>query len=62
MSINTKKLEEEATRILRANGFTKTGRDLNKEKADAKSDPKPEFAWEPKGGIHFFPRAAYHYG
>lgn len=60
MSINTKELEEEATRILRANGYTKTGRDLRKERADAESNPKPGFICKPKVGS-FYPRVAYHH-
>lgn len=56
-----KELELEATNFLRSHGFTKTGRDIKKERVDKKNDPKPNFVWG-KRGITFYPKASYHYG
>lgn len=58
--MSTKDLEKEATRFLKVRGFTKTGRDLKKERFDAKDDPMPSFEWEPIVGS-FYPRVAYHH-
>lgn len=56
-----KDLELEATNFLKSHGFTKTGRDLAKERVEKKKDPKPAFGWEVKG-VHFLPIVAYHHG
>ncbi|MEK7150533.1 MAG: hypothetical protein AAB736_02905 [Patescibacteria group bacterium] len=55
-----KELEKEATRILMSAGFTKTGRDLKKERAEKEDDPKPAFMCKPKVGS-FYPRVVYHH-